>query len=741
MSDSEPADDSKSATDRILLITLVALGLAVAAFALPLADDSSASSRGGGGTSFDLPEGDGEPRSVEWDLPIEWVPEEGIELLIRRGEELLVTDGEGTAEGEPYQGCAVVIAEEPTPGSEVPVYVWNDGDTVSDVPVWFDGELQGRTDRNGRVVGTVNFQGELAIETSVPETDSCLFLLDGEVVGRGESTGATLALGGQQSGGWISGGSVDPAASLAVVTTATRTQADRTGNYSTSVPVDGELAVTVTGDPYPGERVDARVTVDGEEVPGATVSVDGEEQTETDDTGRATVVLPNDGSETVTVTAERGDFSGSATVEMLLAAIAIDPARAVPLPGQDAAIVVTMGERTVSDATVRKNETAIGTTGPDGTLSTALPSEPRTEFSTTVRGQTATVPTWRAYLSTAVVGFAVVFLLAGSLVAAGVGGRQYLLGVAAAWLSFFALVAGYVLGGERGLAVVAFFLAIVFLSVTLVTHRRQAAEGATDAGRRLRSVLRRTLNRIGSLLRRRTPAEWLKDVALRLAGVLARLGAAIATWFHTLGRRLRRRDIRSLLRAAAGIPRRVLDFLGRTTRRLAAGLRDGVRNVSTLLLLAGCCLVAGLTAVTYVLQGPRPAAGVALVLSVLLLAALVLAAQFGDGDAAAGTASRSGTVSRRGGTAGRQTPSVTLRRLWRTVARWVVPGRWRSRTPGEISRAAIDRGYPAEPVETLTRVFRDIEYGNHSLSDERWDAARKAFERLARHRTQEEEES
>jgi len=75
-----------------------------------------------------------------------------------------------------------------------------------------------------------------------------------------------------------------------------------------------------------------------------------------------------------------------------------------------------------------------------------------------------------------------------------------------------------------------------------------------------------------------------------------------------------------------------------------------------------------------------------------------------------------------------------LREQWRAFARWIAPRRWRQRTPGEVARDAVDAGFPAEPVRRLTAVFRDVEYGNAQISDERRERAREAFESLSEHR-------
>lgn len=74
-----------------------------------------------------------------------------------------------------------------------------------------------------------------------------------------------------------------------------------------------------------------------------------------------------------------------------------------------------------------------------------------------------------------------------------------------------------------------------------------------------------------------------------------------------------------------------------------------------------------------------------------------------------------------------------LREAWRVVARRVVPSAWRTRTPGEIVRAAAAQGLPREPVERLAAVFEEVEYGGRPLSADRRERARAALGTLLAH--------
>lgn len=73
-----------------------------------------------------------------------------------------------------------------------------------------------------------------------------------------------------------------------------------------------------------------------------------------------------------------------------------------------------------------------------------------------------------------------------------------------------------------------------------------------------------------------------------------------------------------------------------------------------------------------------------------------------------------------------------IRVTWRTVVDTVSPHHRGRQTPGEIKRAAIEKGLPSEEVSTLTRVFRDVEYGSGS-AESSLDTARDAADRLREH--------
>ncbi|MFB6095556.1 MAG: DUF4129 domain-containing protein, partial [Halodesulfurarchaeum sp.] len=60
---------------------------------------------------------------------------------------------------------------------------------------------------------------------------------------------------------------------------------------------------------------------------------------------------------------------------------------------------------------------------------------------------------------------------------------------------------------------------------------------------------------------------------------------------------------------------------------------------------------------------------------------------------------------------------LTLREVWLRFVRMVGVRRWRTKTPGEISRRAVAMGFPEGPVATLRDAFREVEFGNRDPED------------------------
>jgi len=67
-------------------------------------------------------------------------------------------------------------------------------------------------------------------------------------------------------------------------------------------------------------------------------------------------------------------------------------------------------------------------------------------------------------------------------------------------------------------------------------------------------------------------------------------------------------------------------------------------------------------------------------------------------------------------------------RSWRRLASRA--GGEDTETPREVARRAVERGLPERPIETVSRQFRSVRYGDSPASDDRERTARAAAERL-----------
>jgi hypothetical protein len=57
----------------------------------------------------------------------------------------------------------------------------------------------------------------------------------------------------------------------------------------------------------------------------------------------------------------------------------------------------------------------------------------------------------------------------------------------------------------------------------------------------------------------------------------------------------------------------------------------------------------------------------------------------------------------------------------------------RAATPADFARAAVEQGFPADAVETLTTVFREVRYGDYPSTESRVRSAREAIQAIRRH--------
>jgi len=347
----------------------------------------------------------------------------------------------------------------------------------------------------------------------------------------------------------------------------------------------------------------------------------------------------------------------------------------------------------------------------------ALPADPRGTVAVETDRQSATVPLWTAYVSTILAGG---LLLVGGIVATGaaarVRGRSAARRVATWSVALVALFVGLAVGEGVGLLATGALLGLA----AAVRHRRTVAAGGRTVAERssgFTAWARRAalavadgvaagLDRLAALLGRL--ASRVVDLPLSVLGLVARLGG----WVRALPGRVRRWVAARLASARLTVGRVAVALLATA---VLAGL---TYRFGTLGFLGGLVAL-WVAAVAYRrwTRGERDVDGA------------------GDsGDRPAGVTGPSATGDDESGRKRR-----SIRALWRRFAKRVRPRTWRQSTPGEVSRAAIERGLPERPVRALTDAFREVEYGDRP-TDDRTERAQAAFESIDRDREREREE-
>lgn len=689
----ESASEGRGGVDRrqLALVGLSLVGLVVAAFLAP-----PPAAPGGTGAS---PSGDAAGQAVHTATPAGEDSERATRLTDEDG-------GRVTGSGDPIpipgdsppatEGCGVVIERRPTPGALLTVQVYQDRRPAASTRVWFNGRYVGRTGDDGRATGRVPYQRRLNVTVETPGGTPCEFFrrtaADGGSNRQFEPLSASL---GEPSAAESDAVVVDRQAHAGRATPADqRTPADTsTGQYG----VYGGVNVSVVGDPYPGSTVTLVAAVEGVPMRHANVSVAGERVGQTDGEGRYRLAVPD--RDAVSVTVQRGAFDGSRRVGVLDLGVRVDPGEGLPVPGEAGSVNATIDGEPVANAAVTVDGRDLGATGTNGSLAFTLPANPAATVTVATERQTATTTLWSVYAGTIVVTAVLLVLTAVTVAAAAFlfdRGAARRLGVA--WAAFDVLYLAVVLWEHDGLAVALGAVGVA----ALYRYRATAASGSESAIELLARV-----------------TDWARRTALRVAtGVeaavsrLVRLAARAAAWLRSLplwppalGGRLRH-WLRSVGRQAAGRLSAAL-----TARRVVAA---GLSGTGVALSVARWGVGGGLATAAAL------AVGGSLVL---------LWRQPGDSSP---TASESGTTE----TGERDEPPTesndapaSLRALWRAFARRIAPGRWRTRTPAEVSRAAIERGLPREPVEALTRAFREVEYGGDPSESHR-DRARAAYDAL-----------
>lgn len=77
-----------------------------------------------------------------------------------------------------------------------------------------------------------------------------------------------------------------------------------------------------------------------------------------------------------------------------------------------------------------------------------------------------------------------------------------------------------------------------------------------------------------------------------------------------------------------------------------------------------------------------------------------------------------------------EAPDDEVHRAWLSMVRRLDLSQPESRTPVECARAAVEAGMDPEAVETLTRVFEEVRYGDRPVTEERRERAREGLRQL-----------
>jgi len=577
-------------------------------------------------------------------------------------------------ESEQTGDCVVLLSENPVPGRDVTVAVRRGGEPLQDVRVWFDDRSIGVTNRSGQVTGTVPYVRKLSVTVGLPGGGSCEFetVTGGAAVQHQSAALAAPADSSSLVGNAApeTGRSTGQAAAQAT-DSPTSTQPTDTVNVSDSFRFLGPIGVDVVGEPNPGETVTLVATIRGDPVPAATVSVDGDRVGRTDENGEYALTIPDDGTERLRVNVQRGEIEGRTFVDVRLLRVGVQGER-FPLPGQSATVRAAIGTDAAADAAVTLDGERVATTNATGQAAITLPGDPLATVTVTTGDRTASRSMLSVFAPTIVTPITVLLLLVGSPLAVyWADGRRGLAVLVALAATLIAGTAGYVVAGRDG-ALVAVGSTLLLLALVIAVRRPDLVSAAGD---RFTSLVTPG-GSAGDVAR-----SWIDRVTDGVLWITRRVERFVDRIETSLGEVLRR--LRDFELAALVVDARV--WIGGLPRRFVAGIR----------------FLVGLP--RRLLGWLRPGT------------AEVEANSSGDGPAPASSS---------------HTPGPAIRELWRSFARRVVPDRWPQRTPGEVSRQAIDAGFPRDSVVELTAVFRDVEYGGESLSDDRYLQAQRAYDAL-----------
>lgn len=221
--------------------------------------------------------------------------------------------------------------------------------------------------------------------------------------------------------------------------------------------------------------------------------------------------------------------------------------------------------------------------------------------------------------------------------------------------------------------------------------------------------------------------------ALAVALVVGLIAAILWRWGGLLLGALRRTGGRSasFLRA---LPALLVDLAVRAGRALEAAAGRLTSAVRQLVLDPAETIrsaLVGLPGAVRALPGRIAAAILALFVAVLpdRLVAWLRTVLGEEPAESADAASGVGASDRAGDADGR--PLLDIQALWRAFVAAVRPPNLSTKTPGEVGRYAVDRGFPSAPTRTIVDTYRAVEYGDRQPSDGRLERVLAAVREIA----------
>lgn len=272
----------------------------------------------------------------------------------------------------------------PSAGEKVKIHARAGGEPVS-TRVAVDGRYIGRTGDQGTIRASLPFRDRVKI--SLPERgyseefdlySRISITLEPPAAGRNSRIRAVLdgrgldrasvRLGGVYEGSTVNGSlRVQLPWRRYVQVSVSKGELTRSVNAS----LDATPRIGLTGETLPGRTVELNVTHAGEPLANASVSFSGEKM-RTGANGTVDLEMPSEpGNYTIEVR-KRG-VAGSMEVRVESLDLRVDPYLPVALPGRSATVTASIDGEPLENVSVMLEGEEIGSTGPNGTLSTSLP--------------------------------------------------------------------------------------------------------------------------------------------------------------------------------------------------------------------------------------------------------------------------------------------------------------------------------------------------------------------------------